>query len=683
MNYYRSTLAAIWEAVSGEAALQTVIDLSRFHRMQASPGYRCAAQWLHRSLRGAGLEADVLSYPAEEGVRFWAWPSFQEWDCSEATLHLVAPPAEAALLADYRACPLSLIQRSASFDGEAEVVLLEGAADGQEEADYEGLDVAGKLVLTRGDVARVRELAVQQRGAAGILFDGMRTVPPVRLEGDLLDARQYTAFWNDAGTARTFGFVLTPRQGQALRRLLKKGETVRVRARVLAEAYDGGLEVVSAVVPGSAEPPQEIVVVAHLCHPQPSANDNASGAAAALEAARALHKLVLSGALPRPRRTLRFLWLPEMTGTYAYLSGREAELGQMLAGLNLDMVGEDQDQTGSSWLIERPPDAAASFAPELLAGLRDLFPGLKGMPGISPSHTGIGGFPLYRQAEVPFSGGSDHMILSDPSVGVPAPMLIQWPDRYYHTSADTPERTDPDNLARAAALAAAYAYWLASAGEQEVGSLGFEMVARFKERIVEAAREATAEFLGLNEGDRLASALAALDRRLAYLVDRQQAALSSLQTLAPVLCLVEELRGQVQEAARQELAWARQAAGLRAVQLGLPGLPEAAPRSLDSDDQEAARWCPVRLVRGPVPLHHYRGKMSPEDREAWSQRLAAAGHPAHGTLEVLALAWADGSCSVLEIADLVEMEAGIRDSGLLLHYFRLLEKLGFLELRPC
>jgi hypothetical protein len=683
MNQDRQTLAAIWEAVSGEAALQNVVDLSRFHRIQASPGYRRAAQWLHRALLHAGLEAEVLSYPAEEQVRFWAWPSFQEWDCSEATLRLVAPHSEAMLLADYRACPLSLIQRSTSFDGEAEVVLLEGARNGEVEADYEDLDLAGKVVLTRGNIRRVRELAVEQRGAAGILFDGMRTVHPVRLEGDLIDARQYTAFWSDPGMGRAFGFVLTPRQGQALRRLLKKGETVRVRARVLAEEYDGSLEVVSAAIPGTSEQPLEILVVAHLCHPQPSANDNASGAAAALEAAHALYSLVLSGALPRPRHTIRFLWMPEMTGTMAYLSGREAELGQMLAGLNLDMVGEDQDQTGSSWLIERPPDAAASFAPELLAWLRDLLSGLKGWPGISRSHTGIGGFPLYRQAEVPFSGGSDHYILSDPSVAVPAPMLIQWPDRFYHTSADTPERTDPDSLARTAALAAAYAYWLATAGEQEVGGLGFQMVARFKERIVAAAREAAAEVLGLSDGDALAGGFAALDRRLAYLVDRQQAALDSLQSLAPGLCLVEELHGQVQEMACQELAWARKAAGLRAVHLGLPGLPEAAPRSLDAAEEEAARLCPVRLVRGPVPLEQYRGILPLEDREAWSRRLAAAGEGAYHTLEALALFWADGERSVLDIADLVEMEAGARDLGLLLHYFRLLEKLGFLELHPC
>ena len=91
---------------------------------------------------------------------------------------------------------------------------------------------------------------------------------------------------------------------------------------------------------------------------------------------------------------------------------------------------------------------------DLLAWLRDQLPSLPGMAGVSPSLTGLGEYPLYRQAEVSFSGGSDHVILSDPSIGVPTPMLIQWPDRFYHTSADTPDRTDPGSLARAGSLAA-------------------------------------------------------------------------------------------------------------------------------------------------------------------------------------------------------------------------------------
>ncbi len=677
MNPIRQTLEQIWQTYSGEAAWQTVVDLSRFHRIQASPGYRQAAHLVHQRLIESGLQAEILSYPANEQTRFWAYSSFQEWDCAEATLHLVAPEEEAGLLADYRACPIAVIQRSAPFDGQVEVVLLE---DGEEEADYADLDVAGKAVLTRGDLRRVWEMAVARRGAVGILYDGMRAMPPVRPEGDLPDARQYTAFWWQAGDPRCFGFVLTPRQGQTLRRLLKKGEKpVCIRAHVVSRLYDGALEVVTAAIPGSSE--QEIVVIAHLCHPRPSANDNASGSAAILEAARTLQKLIAGGELPPPRRTIRFLWVPEMTGTHAYLADREVELDRLVAGINLDMVGEDQGQTGSSWLIERPPDAAASFAPELLARLREEMLFLKGMVAISSSHTGVGSYPLYRQAETPFSGGSDHYVLSDPTVGVPTPMFIQWPDRFYHTSADTPDRTDPHSLARAGALAAAYAYWLATVGSEEVTWLGSDMVARFKARLVEAAQAAVTQALTGNDGEALARAIANLDRRLAYLVERQKAALHTLERLSPAECPAATLQAEVDQVAQHELTWAKGVVSLHARALGLEALPTLPPRDLSDEERQAADLVPVRRVRGPIPLREYLPRLSDEEREKWRQLLKARQDGSPYTLTTLALYWADGVRSVLDIVDLVEMESGQRDAELLLAYFQLLSRLELITFR--
>jgi hypothetical protein len=685
MKGFRENYDRIWQTYSGQAAWQIVADLGRFHRIQASPGYRQAAQLVYDLLVREGLEAEMLSYPANQEATFWAWPSFQEWDCSEATLRLVDPGNGATaqlcspgtVLADFRASPMSLIQRSIPFEGEVEVVLVE---DGVKESDYDGLDVAGKVVLSRGDVRRVQELAVEQRGALGILFDGMRVVSPVRPQGDLADVRQYTSFWWRPGDTQCFGFVLTPRQGQALRRLLKDGDApVRIHAKVDSRLYDGALELVQATIPGQAE--EEILVVAHLCHPQPSANDNASGAAAALEAARTLHVLVANGDLARPKRTIRFLWMPEMTGTFAYLADREAELDHLIAGINLDMVGEDQSQTGSSWLIERPPDVAASFAPDLLAHLRDELPALKNMTDVSPSHTGVGAIPLYRQTQVPFSGGSDHYVLSDPSVGVPTPMLIQWPDRFYHTAADTPDRTDPQSLARAGSLAAAYAYWLATAGAEEATWLGYEMVARFKVCLAKDTQASVTKALDTEEVESLARAVAGLDRRLAYLLDRQKAALDSLAWLAPVECRTAELHTEAQRATNHELAWAKGIIDLHATTLGIQIPTEIQATSLSEAEQQAAALIPARQVRGPIPLQQHLRQVDDQTRAAWLQLIDKHKDGTHYTLIELASYWADGTRSLLDIADLVEMETGTRDVDLLLAYFQLLAKMGFVEFR--
>ena len=79
------------------------------------------------------------------------------------------------------------------------------------------------------------------------------------------------------------------------------------------------------------------------------------------------------------------------------------------------MVGQNQELCGSSFLIERLPRALPSFADDLIIRIRE------DLTHESPSHSGQGGYALFRHAVTPFSGGSDHYILSDPTVGIPAP----------------------------------------------------------------------------------------------------------------------------------------------------------------------------------------------------------------------------------------------------------------------
>ena len=49
-------------------------------------------------------------------------------------------------------------------------------------------------------------------------------------------------------------------------------------------------------------------------------------------------------------------------------------------------------------------------------------------------------------------------------------------------------------------------------------------------------------------------------------------------------------------------------------------------------------------------------------------------------LPTLAVYWADGKRSLLEIADLIELETGQRDVELLAEYFQTLAKLNLVEL---
>ena len=667
---FKKVFEAVQEEFSGQAAKGYVIDITRYHRMQASPGFRQAAQYCLEQLHEASVQAEIMSFPADDTTQYWSARMFQEWEVTEAALHLVEPENERRKLADFRDCPISLIQRSAPFEGEAEVVFLE---DGEEEADYEGLHLKGKVVFTKGDLNRVRELAVERRGAAGIIFDGMRETPPVRGRMDVPDAIQYTSFWWSGQEKKCFGFVLSPREGEKLRRLIKKraqgGEpSVKVRAKVVSRFYDGEIEVVSALIPG--ETGQEVVVVAHLCHPRPSANDNASGSAAALEIARALQRLVDDGKLAQPKRGIRFLWVPEMTGTYAYLATHEGEIERMVAGLNLDMVGQNQELCGSSFLIERPPQATPSFVSVLLERLREEF------LSETSAFGGTGEYALFRHAVIPFSGGSDHYILSDPSVGVPTPMIIQWPDKFYHTSHDTPDKVDPAMLGRVGSLSATYAYFLANAGQEEAAWLGYEMVSRFKRDIVRFVQGKVTEGAEETEGRGTGTLLR---KKVAYLVEREQQALASLKRLSPEIA-IEAWQEEVAEFANKESAGGEAAIRALARERDLAELPEASEQELNEWDEKAARIVPQRLYRGPVSLRsHLLNQLSEEEQEqVW--QLSQEHKKGFFALPTLAVYWADGKRSLLEIADLIELETGQRDVELLVEYFQTLAKLNLIEL---
>ncbi len=665
------TIRLFREAVSGKAALLDLAQIVAFHRIQSSPGFREAARYCADRLREAGIPTEILSFPADGVTEYWGYPIPQEWSARSAVLRLVSPEREARVLADYREEKIALIQRSLATpaDGvETELVVLE---DGEEESEYEGLDVQGKIVLTRGDLERVRELAVERRGAIGIVYDGMREAPPVR-PAMSLDARQYTSFWWADGQTRCFGFVLSPHQGEWLRRLARaearEGRSVRLHAQVDASFYAGHMEVVEGFLAG--ETAEEVWLIAHLCHPQPSANDNASGSATLLEVARAIGRLVAAGDLPRPRRGVRFLLVPEMTGTYAYLATHEALIPRAVAALNLDMVGEDQAKCGSTLNLTRAPLSAPSVSDDLLALI------LQGVAAEGEGFMGSSRYALFRWTEAPFSAGSDHYILTDPTVGIPCPMMLQWPDRFYHTSADTIDKVDPEMLWRVGTAASTYLWWFATAGTREALWLGYAMVRRTEARIGQMAQEWLDAILA-REGaspDDLALERGRLAQRLQLLAEHRVASLRLLERLAgeplgPCGMWEDALRAAtVRELDRIDHA-------LR--NFFDETVPPPPQREPDEWEAKAARIVPRRVHRGPFSLRNRLSLLSPEERDALRPLMKELWHSVAPTL---AMYWTDGRRTLREIADLVEAECGLRDTKQLVHYFELLARMGLVTL---
>jgi hypothetical protein len=665
--------------VSGEISFGFVSEISRHHRIQASPGIRDAVTYAVETMGGFGLDAAVDEYPADGESYSWSSLHFKEWVCRDAELMLVEPEGEARFLARWSEAKLSLIQRSypTPADGVgAEVVVLDS---GEEEGDYRGLDVEGKLVLTRGNLGRVYKLAVEERGAVGVIFDGTWVRPPALVEGELDDALRYTSFWWAGDERPCFGFVLTPRTGRWLRGLVeerrKKGEAVRVVARVNSEVYDGSIENAVFSIPGETE--EEVVVVGHICHPQPSANDNASGSGAAMEAARALGKLIAGGQLGVPRRSIRFTLVPEMVGSYNYLARREGEISGIVAALNLDMVGERQEVTGGPLIVERTPEALPSFVNSLMEAIYEE------VRGEAVNLGGSAKYPLFMYAVTPFSGGSDHYVYSDPSVGVGCPMIIQWPDKFWHTSFDTLDKVDPAMLRRVALMTATYAYFVASAGPEEAVWLVHEVTSRERGRFASRVQGLVSGAIDTavsceDPGREIALALMKLKRLVPYLHERMALAVGSVGKLAggdegyagAEAGVMAGLDRFVRSEKRRAEAALRSWAGVRGL-LPLPSVRRGRWRKLEV---EASGMVVRRLFRGPVSVRSWVRGLSGEDREAW-WRLGR-DHRESRLLGTLALYWCDGVRSLLEVSGLVELEAGRTDLGYLVEYFRLLGRMG-------
>ena len=711
---FKKVLRCIDEEFSGDRAKQFVGKIMNYHRIQATPGFREAAKYCQRVLSEFGIKSEILTYPADCKSKYWSLNSFEEWYASEATLHIIKPEKHRKKLADYNDLKISLIQRSAPTESETEIVILE---DGEYSSEYKNIDVKGKVVLTKGDFKIVYNLAVEKFGAIGIIFDGMKEVKPIRHRMDIPDAVQYSSFWWTKKDKKCFGFVLSPKEGERLRKLIKERiksdePPIRIKANVDSKFYEGNFEVVSAFIPGETD--EEIIIISHLCHPQGTANDNASGSATNLEIARTINKLINEGKLQKPKRSIRFLWVPEMTGTFAFLAAQEERIPKMIAAINLDMVGENQDICKSSFLIERTPDSNSSFVNDLVERIRDEF------TKDTKNPFGAGRFASFKYATTPFSGGSDHYILSDPTVGISCPMIIQWPDKFYHTSLDTLEKVDPEMLRRIGIIAATYSYFLANAGEKETVWLANEMLSKFKRKILKFIQEKITEISSIKDSkkfkteskhenitaDRISKKIKNekilksiikvinAEKKLKYFINCQKNAFNSLKKISPTK--TDKYNKEIGEFTVKEFDKAKvtvfKESGFNENEIKklYESLNEEALKKKgligEFEDENTQKWEEIadktiikRLYKGPISETSILNRLSREQKEKF-YTLYKENKETFSLLRTIALYWVNGKRKLSEIVDLVELESGLRNTEFLVKYFDFLSKCKLIKI---
>jgi len=524
------------EELSGNVAKNFVAEICRFHRIQASTMFHEAAEYVKSELLKMGLnDAVIEQFPADGAYKYWTYTSPVGWEVKNAELYMIEP--EEKLLVSYTDIPQSLHTFSNSTPPEGVTAELVDVGAGTKPSDYEGKNVKGKFVLATGRARLVHQQAVYKFGALGVITDTITyEMKNVRESLDIPDTHAYQAIWPTAEELDkvAFGFSLSKRQGNHLRALLKNGKTVKLKAKVDARLFAGKEEVVTATIRGASKPDEEIFLIAHLCHPKPSANDNASGCGLLLEIARTIKALIDAKKIQPPARTIRFFWVPETLGTVAYLASHEDLFSKFIAGINLDMVGQNQELCKSTLNLDRTPDSLPSYLNDYIFSLIEQ--------SISEFdfQTAFGLSSTFRYRENTFSGGSDHAEFNCSTIGVPCVMLIQWPDLFYHTSMDTIDKVSEESLKRIGWITTVATLTLANATVEEAFLFAHQTFTRGIVRIETVSKEAVEELFKKKEelknkpnelAKELAKASFYFKNKIGHVVWREQEAVKSVRRL--------------------------------------------------------------------------------------------------------------------------------------------------------
>lgn len=433
-------IKAVADSVSGAKAKDYAARISAFHRIQGSPGYDDAVAYIKSELESIeGVEVKLFEYPADGKTTIGSWEAPIGWEASRGRLQLLEP--ENRVLADFEAEPISLIAHSTATDFEGEVVYV---GKGLSVEDYKNRPVKGKIALVESRARLAHRVACVEHGAAGILT----FVPPSGID-EIAELRRYDAIWPDGDEIEKakFGFSLTQADGVKIKNWIEEGKTVKVRAKVEASLKPRKLGVLTAVIPGEDES-KEFWLVGHLCHPHPGANDNASGSAAILEVLRVIAKLVRDEEIPKPGYSIRFIWMPEWSGTIQFIENEKGALKKCIGMLNMDMVGADPSKAGSITTLYRTPYSLPSTLNNVARHWMETECDREHDRSLGGTIT-----PLRCRYEK-YSAGSDHFMLTDSTIGIPAVMLGQDPDKFYHTSTDTPDKLDSKQMAFSSRIAA-------------------------------------------------------------------------------------------------------------------------------------------------------------------------------------------------------------------------------------
>lgn len=322
-------------------------------------------------------------------------------------------------------------------------------------------DIKGKIVFSEIGAGRLFNIAINA-GALGVLGYSMPTyTQPEKHQTSI----QFSGINNPDNNG--WAINLSYKAKERLKKALAKGP-VKLNVKVETNTYPSDELTIIANVKGSTNPDERFVYSAHV--QEPGANDNASGVGTLAEMARLTADLVKSEKLT-PQRTLTFLWGDEIVSTQRYIKENSERAKGIMWGMSLDMVGENTEKTGGSFLIEKMPDPSAIWTrgddkhTEWGAGdvkESDLFPHYYN-DLVMKICNDQGKYANWTVNYNPFEGGSDHT----PFIKSKIPGLLMWhfTDVFYHTDNDRLDKVSAKTMKNVGISALTTAYTLVTANE--------------------------------------------------------------------------------------------------------------------------------------------------------------------------------------------------------------------------
>ncbi len=437
-------MTAIVNEASGERAMHNLMELVPYQFVRPPSEYRAHFR-----------EAEAIARLAKEygysNVVIEDYPTGQTFQPTAGELWVTSP--KAMKLYDVHDIPESLASTNANGDITGELVLVTQ----EQQQDLGGKDVRGKFVLSLAPngLGQVYNRAVQAGaiGAVGISAIGAgnrATDYPDAIVSTTINAQPNTAAW-----------ALSPKVARELETMINRGQKVVIRSVTKSEQVPNKQEIVHAEIPGDGSTTQEVAIGGHLFegYIKQGANDDNSGCALTLEIGRAYIKLISEGKLPRPKRTINFQWVQEISGTNAWFNAHPEKQKTIIGDLNFDMEGIRLATSRSFWILQRTPDTFPSYINDIAQSMMEYVAEIsrervryraQGYGPSQPVESPNGSDDAFYIKIDKHYGSSDHVTYMQH--GIPAVMFFTWPDMWYHSSQDTPDKQDATQYKRAAVV---------------------------------------------------------------------------------------------------------------------------------------------------------------------------------------------------------------------------------------